>query len=585
MESSDKEGIKILTELLIEKGIHRAVLSPGSRNAPLLVAFARETRIEHFVVLDERSAAFFALGMAQQSGEPVALVCTSGTALLNYAPAVAEAWYQRIPLIILSADRPAAWIDQDDSQTIRQNGVLSNLVKASWQLPAEIRNEEERWQANRIVNDALNCALKGRKGPVHLNIPLGEPLYGIRNYPQERTRTIAFVDTTHRLTDDVVRTLAKEFYQSHRVMILAGFGVPDNELQTTLLRLADRKNLVVLTENISNLDAPEYITTIDRVLSSIPEKEKGDFAPDLLISFGGALVSRQVKTFLRNHPPRQHWSIDKSEFPADTFKCLTSQINLEAKEFFRQLSEQIAGEEELNHIIGCGTKYTSGREAKPDSDYSTRWATQEKQAASCHEQFVATAPWSDLKAFATLLPMLPEDSSLQVSNGTPVRYAQLFKHPQVARRDGNRGTSGIEGATSVAVGASRLQPGVTTLITGDMSFLYDSNALWNRYITPRLKIVVMKNGGGGIFRFIPGPSDLQELEECFETAQEVNVRGFAEIHHFQYYKADNEAELKNILPAFFSIRPNAAILEIETPRLENGRILKEYFKHLNKNTK
>lgn len=560
-EYSDKEGIRILIELLIAKGVRYAVLSPGSRNAPLLISFAREERIRHYVIADERSAAFFALGLAQQSGEPVVIICTSGTALLNYAPAVAEAWYQRIPLIVVSADRPIAWIDQDDSQTIRQNGALSNVVKASWLLPVELENEETRWYANRIINDALNCALKGRKGPVHLNIPLGEPLYGTKKYPQEPPRAIRFLDSAPRLEDDAIISLKNDFFNSPGVMIVAGFGASDKELQTELEQLSEHSNVIILTENISNLDNANYITTIDRVLSSIPENRKKEFAPDLLISFGGALVSRQLKTFLRNHPPRQHWTIDNSEFPADTFKHLTTQINLEARDFFKQ----------LGHV-----------NRQTESSYAVLWQQQDKIATRQHEAFIHHCPWSDLKAFASIMPALPTGSSLQVSNGTPVRYAQLFKHPQVQRRAGNRGTSGIEGATSVAVGSSCLTNTITTLITGDISFLYDSNALWNPYITPRLKIIVMKNGGGGIFRFIPGPGDLQELEECFETAQDVNIRGFAEIHHFQYDKAVNEQELEELLPVFFKTGERASILEIETPRFENGRILKDYFTNLSK---
>lgn len=560
-EYSDKEGIRILIELLIAKGVRYAVLSPGSRNAPLLISFAREKRISHYVIPDERSAAFFALGLAQQSSKPVVIVCTSGTALLNYAPAVAEAWYQRIPLIVVSADRPVAWIDQDDSQTIRQNGALSNVVKASWLLPVEVENEEARWYANRIINDALNCALKGRKGPVHLNVPLGEPLYGIKKYPQEAPRTIRFLDSAPRLEDDTITSLKNDFVNSPGVMIVAGFSTSDKELQTGLKQLSECGNVIILTENISNLDDVNYITTIDRVLSSIPEDRKKEFTPDILISFGGALISRQLKTLLRNHPPRQHWSIDKSEFPADTFRQLTTQINLEAKDFFRQLGS-------VNH--------------QTESNYAALWQEQDKIATQQHEAFIRDCPWSDLKAFSYIMPALPNGSALQVSNGTPVRYAQLFKHQQVPHRAGNRGTSGIEGATSVAVGSSCLTDGITTLITGDISFLYDSNALWNPYITPRLKIIVMKNGGGGIFRFIPGPADLQELEECFETAQDVNIRGFAETHHFQYYKSVNEHELEELLPVFFEIGERASILEIETPRFENGRILKDYFINLSK---
>lgn len=557
--TSDKEGVHFLTEILVEKGVKRVVLSPGSRNAPLLMAFARERRIQHYVVLDERSAAFMALGMAQQSGEPVALACTSGTAPLNYGPAIAEAYYQRLPLIVITADRPIEWIDQEDSQTIRQCGLFANIVKASYQLPAELRDEEERWYANRLVNDAINCALKGRKGPIHINVPLREPLYGQRIYSNGQVRIVEFLETAQTLPLDVITDLLGRFQECRKVMILAGFHLPDRRLKEYLHRLAVLRQVVVLTETPSNLRSERHVGMIDRVLATIGEEEKNDFAPDLLITFGGALISRHVKTFLRKYPPREHWYVDKSEHPADTFKVLTTQIDLKAVDFFYLLDEK------AQTVV---------------SDYAERWKQKKELAAIRHNEFAKSVCWCDWKAFSLIWPTLPEGVSLQLSNSTPIRYAQLFECPQVLRMDCNRGTSGIDGSTSTAVGAAVLNSGLTLLVTGDMSFLYDSNALWNKYISPRLKIIVMKNGGGGIFRFIPGPSGLEELEECFETTREVNVRGFAELHHFTYFQAGNEMELRGILPLFWRENQMPAILAIETPRVENAEILKDYFRCL-----
>ena len=257
--------------LTTDKGIRQVVLSPGSRNAPLLVAFAREKQIRHFVVLDERSAAFMALGMAQQSGVPVALVCTSGTAPLNYAPAIAEAYYQRLPLIVITADRPVEWIDQDDSQTIRQQAVFRNIVKASYQLPAELFHADEHWYANRLVNDALNTALKGRQGPVHLNIPLRESLYGLRDYPEREVRTIECIDPAPSLSVGVMQRLVDIFDHCPKVMILAGFHRPDFRLREALHRLAGYPNVVVLTETLANVTSERHIGTIDRVLATVKE--------------------------------------------------------------------------------------------------------------------------------------------------------------------------------------------------------------------------------------------------------------------------------------------------------------------------
>ena len=557
--SSDKEGVQILIDLLVKHGVKRVVLSPGSRNAPLLIAFAREKRIAHFVVLDERSAAFFALGMAQQTGEPVVLACTSGTAPLNYAPALAEAYYQRLPLIAVTADRPVEWIDQEDCQTIRQQGMFANIVKASYQLPAEIRDEDENWYVNRIVNDALNCACKGRKGPVHINMPLREPLYGLRTYSDTPIRKVEFVESAVTLAPEVLLGLVSRFKRASKVMIVAGFHVPNDELRQTLQELSAFENVVILSESPANIASERHIETIDRVLATIDESERNEYSPDLLITFGGALISRNIKTFLREHSPQEHWSVDRSEHLADTFKALTSQIDLDAEQFFPLLAE--------------GLKSTP-------SNYATLWREKKELAECKHQQFAAQVEWSDWKAFSMILPALPEGVALQLANSTSVRYAQLFHYPQVARVDGNRGTSGIEGSTSTAVGAAVVNGDLTVLLTGDMSFLYDSNALWNKYITPQLKIIVLKNGGGGIFRFIPGPSEQKELEECFETAQEVNVQGFAELHHFDYFYAGDEKELNEVLPAFFAESKQAAILAIETPRFRNAEVLKDYFRKL-----
>lgn len=557
--TSDKEGIHILTEILVKKGVKYAVLSPGSRNAPLLVAFARECRIRHFVVLDERSAAFFALGIAQQTGEPVVLVCTSGTAPLNYAPAIAEAYYQRLPLIVITADRPEEWIDQNDSQTIRQYEVFRNFVKSSYQLPAELHGADKSWYANRIVNDALICAGRGRRGPVHINIPLCEPLYGLREYPEENIRTIEFLESASTLPMGTWEVLKTRFQSFSKVMILVGFHLPDDRLKQALYRLAGWKQIAVLSETPSNLNSERHIGTIDRVLATLQEEEKTEYAPDLLITFGGPLISRHVKAFLRRYAPREHWSIDRTGHPIDTFKGLTTQINLEAEMFFPELVEQM--EEKA-------------------SGYAMLWQEKKVLAKERHKDFAGSVPWSDWKAFSILLPEMPEGIALQLANSTPVRYAQLFDCPRVERVDSNRGTSGIDGSTSTAVGASVVYAGVTLLITGDMSFLYDSNALWNAYVSSRFKMIVMKNGGGGIFRFIDGPSQLEELEECFETNYRVNVEGFAKLHHFRYFHAGEEKGLQQVLPAFWAEKEYPAILCIETPGLVNAEILKAYFKRL-----
>lgn len=559
IKSTEKEGVKILLDGLVAKGVKHVVLSPGSRNAPLLMGVARENRLEHYVVLDERSAAYFALGMVQRSGEPVAVVCTSGSALLNYAPAVSEAYYQRLPLLVVSADRPVAWVDQDDSQTIRQRGVLQNIVKASFEVAGEVRDEEERWYAVRTVNDAVECAMKGRRGPVHINVPLHEPLYGQREWNKGGgVRNIERIGG-NVIDSEVMTALSERLGNCPKVMILAGCHLPDRGLQEALTRLGELENVVILSETPANTGNGKQIGMIDRVLATVLEEERAEYAPELLVTFGGPLISRHVKAFLKKYRPQEHWHIDRSCHLVDTFQVLTKQLDMDAGSFWKALNQRVKN---------C------------HSDYAARWQAKKVLSDVRHEQFAQEAGWCDWKAFSILLSGIPQGTALQLGNSTPARYGQLFDCRQMERVDANRGTSGIDGATSTAVGAALLNPGITLLITGDMGFLYDSNALWNRYITPRFKMVVMKNGGGGIFRFIQGPSELEELEECFETRQKVNVRGYADLYHFAFFRAESVGELQRVLSGFWAENERPAMLEIDTTMCDNATQLKAYFRKL-----
>ncbi|MEI7676557.1 MAG: 2-succinyl-5-enolpyruvyl-6-hydroxy-3-cyclohexene-1-carboxylic-acid synthase, partial [Bacteroidales bacterium] len=304
MTTTNKQTVQIIVDLCAQKGIKRVVVSPGSRNAPLSIAFNRDPRIECFVIVDERSAAFFALGLSQKSGEAVAIVCTSGTALLNYAPAVAEAFYQRIPLVVLSADRPTEWIEQDDSQAINQQQVFANFTKYSCQIPTEITCDDEAWHVNRAVNEAVNYATSGRKGPVHINIPLREPLYGIVEKTNSVQRTFNQFEPESFLPRETISELKNRFPESPKIMILASFlpNEMNEKINATISQIEKIANVVVLAEPISNIQTASAISTIDRVLNVIKPEEATTFAPDLLISFGGSLVSKQIKTFLKNNP-------------------------------------------------------------------------------------------------------------------------------------------------------------------------------------------------------------------------------------------------------------------------------------------
>lgn len=560
METTDKNVCRMLATLLAAHGVKRAVLSPGSRNVPMLIAMTAEPSISTEVVVDERSAAFMALGMAAVSGNPVALVCTSGTALLNYAPAVAEAYYRQIPLIVISADRPLRWIDQDDSQTIRQFGILAQIVKASYDICAETVTADDEWYANRVINDAMINATTGCKGPVHINLQIDEPLGGRSSEPLLQQRVIGAIGPSV-IPDDRIASLRNIIATTPKVLVIAGFASPDPVLNSALSSLAALPNVAVMTESIANLSDTRFIGRVDTALGGLSASRQQCLAPDLVITMGGALVSRFVKQFIRNHRPEAHWHVGFTPNTVDCFKALTLRIEAHPGEFFARIG-RIDPSEAVK------------------SDYNKEWHDVYSGAVMRRDAFACNAPWSDLRAFSIIMSHLPEHCELQLSNGTPIRYAQLFAGSSAVRRiDCNRGVSGIDGSTSTAIGASLAYTGgPTVFVSGDMSAQYDIGALAFRDIPPRFKMIVLCNGGGGIFRFIGSTAALPEREALFADPVNLPIRDIASAYGFRCFSASSPDGLERVLPEFMADGDRPYILAVEDlPRQLSADLLKKYF--------
>lgn len=568
--TTDKAAVNRLIQACREKGISRVVLSPGSRNAPFIIGFNRDEAFTCYALGDERVAAFFALGMAQQLREPVILACTSGSAALNYAPAVAEAFYQKVPLLILTADRPEEWTDQGDGQTIRQTNIFNNYILGSYTLPQETEHPDRLWQASRLAAEAIDRTMLHGGGPVHINCPFRESLYQVTEQPNEADRTIQTVSMEQRLASADLDRLAKTWNTSDRKLIVAGMMVPNEKLESLLQKLARDASVVVLTETTSNLNGPRFFPCIDKVVdplmhpSNDPE-EMDAFRPDLLITIGGPVVSKKVKSFLRKHKATTHWQVNADELHLDTYQSLTHNIPMDAEAFFSSIIPLVRSR---------------------SSNYYKVWKTRDEQSETLHDQFLETVPYSDLQVFQHLLRALPTDSQLQLGNSTPVRYAQLFRERTDLTHYANRGTSGIDGSTSTAAGAAQVNQVPTTIITGDVAFFYDSNALWNPYLSANLRIVLINNGGGGIFRIIPGPDTTSELEDYFETGHNLNAAGIAQSFGIPYSSCRSIEDLEAILLQFFTFDTGKpALLEIHTPGDENGQVLRDYFKLLHAGVK
>lgn len=560
--------------------INHVVISPGSRNAPLTIGFSHDEYFTCHSVVDERVAAFFAMGMAQQLHHPVAIVCTSGSALLNYYPAIAEAFYSNIPIVVISADRPENKIDIGDGQTIRQPNVFANHILYSANLRQDIPFElnisgDGKHQDLPLINaqqiqqeyneqeisKAIHTAIL-TKGPVHINAPFEEPLYKTLEKPTVTVKAYPLPVHQEEISVQHLETFQKEWNSAKRKMILVGVLAPDSIEDKFLQAIANDESVVVFTETTSNLHHNKFFSGIDKVLAPV-EKESyflEALQPDILLTFGGMIVSKKIKAFLRNYQPKKHYHVDEVK-AYDTFFCLTHHFKIGIQNFLSNYA---------THLQPVA------------SNYQPFWLAIQEKNRKQHAKYVAEIAYSDFLVYEYIFEHLPGEQLLHLSNSSTIRYAQLFEINEKYKIYCNRGTSGIDGTTSTAVGAATIAKEATTLISGDLSFLYDSNGLWNT-IRPDFTIIVINNGGGGIFRILPGEKNTPEFDKYFETKHHLNASHLAEMYGFEYKSAYDIETVKEVMQSTYEAltsRTKPVIFEVFTPRLQNDEILLNYFKYL-----
>lgn len=566
------------------RGIKNIVISPGSRSAPLTLGFTNDPFFSCYSIVDERCAAFFALGMAQQLKECVALVCTSGSALLNYYPAVAEAFYSNIPLVVISSDRPGYKIDIGDGQTIRQDHVFDRhilysahlkqdvvhateaIISAGVKLTADPEKLSEVQEGILAYNQAELVRALGQAafemGPVHINVPFEEPLYGmldtVEKLPESKLE-MPFPDPVPASLEAFAATWNKAV----RKMVLIGSAHP-GMLETEYLNvLARDPSVLVFTETTSNCHHAGFFPSIDSIIAPIEKAADRNLRfealqPDLLLTMGGMVVSKKVKAFLRQYQPANHWHIGRKN-GYDTYYSLSHHFKLHPGTFFKAFLP-------LTKVV--------------QSTYNNAWTTAREQYRAKRDSYLEKVPFSDFRVFFKILQCIPPGYQLQLANSSTVRYTQLFELPRSLRVFCNRGTSGIDGSTSTAIGAALADLHPTLLITGDLSLFYDSNAFWNNYIRPDFRVIVVNNQGGGIFRILPGQEDTERFATYFETVQDLDIRHLCSLYKLEHAIASDEPEMGEALKSFFEPSERARLLEIKTPRLENNKILLEYFEYL-----
>ncbi len=569
------QAIYDIAELCARRGVSQAILCPGSRCAPLTIAFSRHEQITTRTFSDERSAAFVALGIAQQTGTPVVLICTSGSAAYNFAPAVAEAYFQQVPLLIFTADRPPEWIDQLDGQTIRQQGIYGAHVKKAFTLPVEYDHADARWFINRMINEAIGFAMEFPRGPVHVNAPFREPLYPLLEeeiHFTQSTRIINHTPGEKALSEKEKKQILKEFPSFEKILLVAGKGDCREGLTRAVDKFGKSQHAVLIGEAISNMHrVASTIRYADSFLARDGDALRKTLQPDLLITFGKSIVSKNVKLFLRLHKPTQHWHVQEAGQVADTFQSVTRIIRITPQRFFEEFAD--------------APKKNSDFEVQKRENYFRLWEAEEHLTERSLRSFFSTPALHELYLVHELLKALPQRCNLHLANSMAVRYANVIGLE--ASKKGihvfaNRGTSGIDGCTSTAVGHTLASDVPNFLITGDMAFFYDRNAFWHNYSLPHLHILVLNNHGGVIFNMIDGPAALPEAEEYFVTRQALNAQSLAAEFKFDYLKLDTVKKMKNRIAEFTQFNGRTKILEMESTAAQTKNAFDQFKKQIKK---
>lgn len=570
MMISTKRHVQQLASLFLSKKIFDIVLCPGSRNGPLIHTLAGCGQFDCRVIVDERSAGYFALGLAQAKENPVVIVCSSGTATINFAPAVAEAFYQNIPLIVVTADRPAYWIDQLENQCIQQTALYRNFIKQSCSLPLE-ESDCRLWSGARLINEILNTAVSDAPGPVHINIPLEEPLHRTMDAQLPDVKVIGNAQTRINLDEKALAAAAQEIGRADKILVLAGQSQGNGELNSALALFAEKTGAVVAAEHLANLQIPSgcCCAVPELVLGSISSGDAAVFQPDLLITFGRHFVSKRIRQFLRANKPHQHIHVDAGGGHMDTYQALTRVCAMSPELFFGQLADM--------------------QIQKASGGYAGAWKDREQETLQIYKHYLDRAPFSDFTACAGALKAVPEDSVLHLGNSSTVRYAVLTPGIKEVTWLGNRGTSGIDGSVSTAVGYASCSSKINTLILGDLSFFYDSNGLWNKYLGKNLRIILLNNGGGNIFSFVEdlagrtGEDNQAVFQNYFFAGHSAKAQGLASTFGLDYLQASSASQLDRALEKLYNPgRIVPTLLEVFTDAQTNTKVFKGLFSEIKK---
>jgi len=544
-------------------GVKHAIICPGSRSAPLSLAFIQNQGISCHSIIDERSAGFVALGMAQQLQEPVVLISTSGTACLNFFPAIAEAYYQKIPLLVLTADRPPELLNQQDGQMIMQKGVFGKHVLASHELLCFEEEKIDFKLTERLVLTSLEESMSNKGyGPVHINVPLREPLYempfGLNQPPIILPK--AKVSGSSYTNLPKLDALAQAWKISKKRMILVGQMPPSSEVTQYLSHILSQDDVVLIADVVSNQHSTSNIALFDCILQFESHEVLKDLQPDLLISFGGPMVSKSLKLWLKTIKPANHFRIQSSSEMVDTYQNVTHPIEAEINPYLKAFNS---------------LKIFHNPTIKP---YCEAWKSKDEKVKEILNKFTQEKVWSEPSAMRKVFDSIPQNSQLQLGNSSSIRWASwLGINSAGLAIYGNRGTSGIDGTVSTAIGSAQIQNQQTvSLVLGDLSLFYDQNAFWQRALPGNLKIVVLNNQSGNIFNWIDGPSNYPYELDYFTTPHHLSIEKLCLQYGLKHLACSTLEDLPSMINALYEACDVPVLLELKFEEESNLAAIKEF---------
>lgn len=551
---SNLKSVQILVAMLKKKNIKNIVISPGNSHNAIVRSIEEDGFFKTYNIVDERSAAFFALGIIQELKEPVAICCTSGTATDNYMSGVTEAFRRKMPLIVITGDKNPYYLAQLEDQMIDQVNLFKTNTKYSVTLPI-IKDSKDEWYCNRLLNEAFLEMNHHGVGPVHINVPIEEGMLAINN--DFTTTELPDVNVIERIDNKTNQNKVEEIFKKLKEKkILIVYGQDNNiseKRKKAIEKISENYNCVISVDKLSNLHCKGSIETSKASLGAKMDGKFAELLPDVVITLAGNVAwdgKFSLKGFKNNF---ESWLVNDDGKVQDYYKNLTTVFEMTIDEFLNTMASY---------------------NIENNKSYYELWKKKTEEFT------IPEFEYSNLYIVQKLMKKIPENSVLNIGNSTIIRLAQFFDLKDSIQVYCNRGVNGIDGCMSTFIGQAATSDKMNFLMIGDLTFFYDMNALWNRYVGKNVRIMLNNNSGAALFHFNQGLNKYPTLNENVAAEHDAVAKGWAESRGIKYLSATNKEEFDKNLEEF--LNPNSdtpILLEVFTKKEDDAKLQHEFYEY------